>query len=127
HGLQARAGDGRRADGVAVGGPRGPAHAGDGCPARPAARNRAGMIATATLDAWQRLDAADFAEWDALARASASSNPFLMPGFVQAAARWLTPQAPPTLLRVRDGDGTLIGVTCLERRRPNLFVPLPHW
>ncbi|MGN7830774.1 GNAT family N-acetyltransferase [Pseudoxanthomonas sp. 22568] len=85
------------------------------------------MTATVALDPWDRLQAADFAEWEALAGTSAASNPFLMPGFVQAAARWLTPHAPPTLLRVRDGGGALIGLACLERRRPNLFVPLPHW
>ncbi|HEY0862153.1 MAG TPA: GNAT family N-acetyltransferase [Pseudoxanthomonas sp.] len=85
------------------------------------------MTATVTLDDWKSLQAGDFAEWETLARASASSNPFLMPGFVQAAVRWLTPQAPPSLLRVRGEDDALIGLACLEHRRPNLFVPLPHW
>lgn len=85
------------------------------------------MTASVAIDDWSRLQPADFAEWEQLARNSAASNPFLAPGFVQAAARWLTPQAPPSLLRVRDDAGELIGLACLERRSPNLFVPLPHW
>ena len=36
--------------------------------------------------------------WETLAKQSAASVPFLHPGFVLAAARWLTPDAPPVVL-----------------------------
>ncbi len=86
------------------------------------------MSVRVSLDAWDSLRARDFDEWQALSNASATSNPFLLPGFVQAAATWLTPTAPPVLMRVRREHGDeLIGLCCVERRAPNLFVPLPHW
>jgi CelD/BcsL family acetyltransferase involved in cellulose biosynthesis len=76
-----------------------------------------------TLD---ELTAADFEAWDGLARATAASVPFLLPGFVQAAARWLTPDAPPVVLTIERGRD-LLALTCLQRRAANLFVPVPHW
>lgn len=85
------------------------------------------MRASFSLDAWPSLHARDFEEWQALADASASSQPFLLPGFVQAAAQWLTPRNPPVVMRIRRQDGTLIGLGCVERRDANFFVPLPHW
>ena len=68
----------------------------------------------------------DLRAWEALAKHSAASVPFLHPGFVLAASRWLTPDAPPVVLSVERGD-TLIGLSCLQRRAANLFVPVPHW
>ena len=68
----------------------------------------------------------DLRAWEELAKSSAASVPFLHPGFVLAAARWLTPGAPPIVLSIERGD-TLIGLTCLQRRAANLFVPVPHW
>ena len=85
------------------------------------------MRASFSLDAWPSLRARDFEEWQALADASASSQPFLLPGFVQAAAQWLTPRQPPCVLRIRREDGTLIGLTCVEPREANFFVPMRHW
>ena len=57
----------------------------------------------------------DLRAWGELAKSSAASVPFLHPGFVLAAARWLTPGAPPIVLSIERGD-TLIGLTCLQRR-----------
>lgn len=68
----------------------------------------------------------DLRAWEMLAKRSAASVPFLHPGFVLAAARWLTPDAPPVVLSI-ERDDTLIGLTCLQRRAANLFVPVPHW
>lgn len=79
------------------------------------------------IDAWEDLRPADFEAWEDLARRSPASNPFQLPGLVQAAARWLTPGRPPALLRICRDDGELVGLACLERRPANLFIPLPHW
>ncbi|WP_448478648.1 GNAT family N-acetyltransferase [Pseudoxanthomonas mexicana] len=68
----------------------------------------------------------DLRAWEALAKHSTAAVPFLHPGFVLAAARWLTPDAPPVVLTV-ERDDTLFGLTCLQRRAANLFVPVPHW
>lgn len=78
------------------------------------------------LRSLDELDAADFTAWEGLARESPAGIPALLPGMVQAAARWLTPDAPPAVLTV-EGGGELLALTCLQRRAPNLFVPLPHW
>ncbi len=78
------------------------------------------------LRALDELGAADFAAWEALGRETQCSVPSLLPGIVQAAACWLTPDAPPVVLTVERGRD-LLALTCLQRRPPNLFVPLPHW
>lgn len=78
------------------------------------------------LRALDDLAASDLAAWDALARDTQASVPFLLPGFVRAAARWLTPDDPPVVLTVERGRD-LLALTCLQRRAANLFVPVPHW
>lgn len=78
------------------------------------------------LRALDDLTDADLSAWDGLAHASETSVPFLLPGYVQAAARWLTPDEPPVVLTVERG-GEWLAMTCLQRRAPNLFVPAPHW
>ena len=69
---------------------------------------------------------ADIAAWESLACDAPAGIPALLPGMVQAAARWLTPDDPPVVLSVERG-GELLALTCLHRRAPDLFVPLPHW
>ena len=69
---------------------------------------------------------ADIAAWESLACDAPAGIPALLPGMVQAAARWLTPDDPPVVLTVERG-GELLALTCLQRRAPDLFVPLPHW
>jgi CelD/BcsL family acetyltransferase involved in cellulose biosynthesis len=78
------------------------------------------------LRALDELTDADLSAWDGLAYASEASVPFLLSGYVQAAARWLTPDDPPVVLTVERGS-ELLALTCLQRRAPNLFVPVPHW
>lgn len=78
------------------------------------------------LRALDELTAPDIAAWETLAHESQAGIPALLPGVVQAAARWLTPDAPPVVLTVERG-GDLLALTCLQRRAADLFVPLPHW
>lgn len=75
------------------------------------------------------LDANELAEWSALGHEAPWANPFAMPEFVLPAARWLTPQGPPSVLRIVRGtgrDARLVGVGCFVDQPANLFVPLRH-
>ncbi len=87
------------------------------------------MTVSLRLCRLEALTASQLSAWGELGLAAPCPNVFVMPQFVSAAARWLTPgrQVQVALFEQPARAGReLVGVGCFTLERPGLMIPVRH-